>query len=390
MTKRRLFVLTAIAVLILTACAAETEGPAEDVSAEPIKIGFVSDFSGEWAANEVPARDGAQFAVDEINEAGGVLGRPLELIARDGKDDNALTMRLVEELIDDGVVYIIGTVGDPLVATGKVACEKGIPISTGIGSADTLIMDIGECGFQPMMADTTQGAVAAQYAYEELGARTAYTLLSNEFPYVQDLPEYFKQTFEHLGGEVIGTDEFRHTGGDYSAQATTIAGLDPQPDVIYTSMICPDTNIFVRQLRAAGIDTPVMGPDGFDNPVLLDAGEAMEGVYFTTSGMPSPGSPIEDFYNKFEEATGKRPDCSMYIIGYDEIYVIKHALESAGSAEPGDVMEALRTLKGFEGLLGSWDMGPDRRAKKSIAVVKVEDNEFQLQETLYPDWKPEP
>lgn len=387
MNKHRFFVLAVMASLVFAACAPapETEAPVE-----PIKIGFVSDFTGEWAANEVPARDGARLAVDEINAAGGVLGRPLELIARDGKDDNALTMRLVEELIDDGVVYIIGTVGDPMVATGKVACEHGIPISTGIGSADTLIMDTGECAFQPMMADTTQGAVAAQYAYEELGYRTAYTLLSTEFPYVWNLPVYFKQTFEHLGGEVIGEDEFRHTGGDYSAQVTTIAALDPLPDVIYTSMICPDTNLFVRQLRAAGVDTLVMGPDGFDNPVLLDAGEAMEGVIFTTSGIESPGSPIEDFYNRFEAATGKRPDCSMYIIGYDEIYVVKYAIESAGSAEPGAIMEALRTLKGFEGLLGTWDMGSDRRAEKSIAVVEVKNNEFTLIDMIYPDWKPEP
>jgi len=385
MNKHRFLGLAMMMGLLLAACAQATEAPVE-----PIKVGFVGDFTGDWSQTEIPYRDGALFAIDEINEAGGVLGRPLELVTRDCKNDGPLTIRFTEELIDEGIVYFMGTVGETLVAGGKVACERGVPISTGVGSADTLIMDIGECGFQPMIADTTQGAVAAQYAYEVLGYRTAYILLSTEFPYVENLPRYFEQTFEHLGGEVIGEDTFLYLGGDYSAQATNLASLDTQPDVIYTSMIVPDTNLFLRQLRAAGVDAPVIGPDGFDNVGILDAGEVAEGVLFTTSALDYPGSIIEDFYNRYEAKTGKRPDVAYYADAYDEMYMLKQVIETAGSADPGPIMEALRTLKDFKGITGTFTMGPDRRAERPIFIVGIRNNEYSFVDLMLPDWKPEP
>ena len=408
-SKRLCFTILMLVTLLLAACAAqppeaapaapaeaEEAAPAESAeeeapaAVEPIKIGFVGDLSGDWALTDTPYLDGAKYAVDEINEAGGVLGRPLELVERDCKDDNPTNIRYTQELADEGIVYFLGTVGESLVAGGKVACEAGISISTGVGSADTLIDDIGDCAFQVMMADTTQGAVAAEYAYNTLGYRTAYILLSTEFPYVENLPRYFEETFEKLGGEVVGEDQFLYLGGDYSAQATTLASLDTDPDVIYTSMIVPDTNLFMRQLRAAGVNSPVFGPDGFDLVGILDAGEAVEGVHFTTSALDFPGSKTTEFYDAYEAKTGKRPDVSYYADSYDEIYMLKQIIEKAGSADASAIMEGLRTLEGFEGITGDWDMGADRRVDRPIVIVKIENNEYNFVELMVPEWKPEP
>jgi ABC-type branched-subunit amino acid transport system substrate-binding protein len=121
MNKRKLIGLGLILMIVLAACQPSTNN---QTSKEPIKIGFVGDFSGFWSLSEKPARDGALFAVEEINKAGGVLGRQLMLDARDGQNDNALTVRLLEEMINDGIVYIIGTVGDPIVAEGNIACKS--------------------------------------------------------------------------------------------------------------------------------------------------------------------------------------------------------------------------------------------------------------------------
>lgn len=392
-SKRSFFTLLMVVTLLLSACAnqpaEEPEEPGEPVeSVEPIKIGFVGDLSGDWSMTDTPYLDGAKFAVQEINAAGGVLGRPLEIIERDSKDDNPTNIRYTQELIDEGVVYFLGTVGEALVAGGKVACEAGVPISTGIGSADVLIDDMGDCAFQVMFADTTQGAVAAEYAYNTLGYRTAYILLSTEFPYVENLPRYFEQTFERLGGEVVGEDQFLYLGGDYSAQVTTIAALDEEPDVIYTSMIVPDTNLFLRQLRAAGVNSPVIGPDGFDNVGILDAGEVVEGVLFTTSAMDF--GKTKEFYDAYEAATGKRPDVAYYADAYDEIYMLKQVIEEAGSADAAAILEGLKTMSGFEGVTGDWDMGSDRRVDRPIVIVGIEDNQYNFVELMSPEWKPDP
>jgi len=124
------------------------------MAAGKIKIGHPGDFSGIYSFYDSPVRHGAQFAIDEINAAGGVLGRKLELMARDCRNDQGLGVRLAEELIRDGAVYLIGTTGDPFLAQGSVACAASVPISTGDGTAPTLVGDIGECAFQICMSRT--------------------------------------------------------------------------------------------------------------------------------------------------------------------------------------------------------------------------------------------
>ncbi len=282
------------------------------------------------------------FAVEEINKAGGVLGSQLELDARDGQNDNALTVRLLQELIDGGAVYLIGTVGDPIVAEGNIACKAGIPISTGIGSAPNLIPDMGKCAFMMIWNDTMQGAAAAQYAYKQ-GFRTAFLLRSNELSYVKDLPTYFGETFEHFGGKVIGEEEFRVNAGDYSAIVTKIASLNPKPDVIYSPQINPDSVLFMRQLRAAGVEIPVYTPDTNDAPNILDGGASVENMLVTTHSFPLPRSTLAAFYDKYEAAKGTRPDNVSYALGYDEIYAVKQAIETAGSTEPSALMDRLTT-----------------------------------------------
>ncbi|MCG6911437.1 MAG: ABC transporter substrate-binding protein, partial [Deltaproteobacteria bacterium] len=168
-----------------------------------IKIGHPGDFSGPYSFYDAPVRNGAEFAIEEINKAGGVLGRKLELVARDCRNEQGLGVRLAEELIDEGVVYIIATTGDPALAQGAVACSSGVPISTGDGTAPTLVGDMGDCAFQICMSDNIQGALAAEYAYKK-GYRKAFMVYSTEIPYTNNLPEYFKKAFEKLGGEILG------------------------------------------------------------------------------------------------------------------------------------------------------------------------------------------
>ena len=100
------------------------------------------------------------------------------------RNDVAEAAKVTQQLIDDGAVYLIGTVGDGILAEGQVACATGVPISTGLGTAPTLVGDMGECAYQLVMSDNIQAAVLAEYAIAE-GYETAYVLGSNEIPYTQ-------------------------------------------------------------------------------------------------------------------------------------------------------------------------------------------------------------
>lgn len=355
---------------------------------ESIKIGMVADFSGDYAFYDSMVRDGAQFAFDEINKAGGILGRPLEFIVRDGRNEQNLSVRLTEEIISEGVSYIIGSCSQPLVAMGVVACKAGVPMSTGTSTAPVLVRQMGSCGFQWVMTDDVQGAAAAKWAYGH-GYRTVYLLQSTEYPYSKNLPLYFKDAFERLGGKVIGILQFRMFGGDFSAQVTKLASLSPKPDAIFTPMFLPDPPPFMRQLRAAGVDIPVIGGDGMHDDAILEAGEAMEGVVFVGHGFPSKGNPMDELYNRYKEAKGKFPAGTIFGLGYDEAYIVKATIEATGSAERSALLAALPNVKGFKGVTGETNMNPqNHRARRPGWIVKIKNGAFSLVDVVSPDYVP--
>jgi branched-chain amino acid transport system substrate-binding protein len=386
-------VLTSVVALVLvaTACGGGdgTDGGGDGTGEGPIKIGYVGDFSEIYSYYDAPLRDGAQYAIEEINAAGGVLGRELQLVTRDNRNDVATGTRATQEVLDQGVVYMIGTTSDAFLAQSQLVCEAGIPTSTGDSTAPTLTQDI-PCAYQLVMSDNVQGAVAAEYALEQ-GHRTAYLLGSEEIPYTANLPRYFEEAFTAGGGTIVGSDQYQIGAGDYSAQATKIANLPERPDVIFTPMFIPDTPVFLQQLRQAGVDTPVISTDGNHDAALLDAGaKALDGFVFTTHAFPGAGTPLAAFDAAYEEATGAAPVSVVVGVGYDEIYALKAAIEAAGSADPAAIAAALADVE-YEGVTGTIRMNAEtRRAEKEVTLVRLDGAEMTYVGAKYPSVVPEP
>jgi branched-chain amino acid transport system substrate-binding protein len=366
------------------------EGDASGASGDPIVLGFPADLTTDWAYYDSPMDEGAQFAVDQINEAGGVLGRPLELKTVDMRNDVAEAAKVTQQLIDDGAVYLMGTVGDGILAEGQVACAAGVPISTGLGTAPSLVGDMGECAYQLVMSDNIQAAVLAEYGLAQ-GYGTAYVLGSNEIPYTKDLPVFFSDAFEHGGGTVVGTDQYKLGAGDYSAVVTKIANVDPAPDVIFTPMYIPDSVVFLRQLRQAGLTMPVLSTDGNGDAALLDAGvKAIDGLTFSNSVCTAEGDPeVQAFYDDYNAANGSDPSSYVAVIGYDEVNLVADAIETAGSAEPAAIIEQLAQTD-YTGISGHVVMDPaTRRADKPAALVQMDGAEFTcLEQPNFPEYVP--
>ncbi|HEY7761666.1 MAG TPA: ABC transporter substrate-binding protein [Actinomycetota bacterium] len=393
---RRAVVMMVAVCLAAAACSTADEpegdggGASGSASGEPIVIGFPADLTTDWSYYDAPMQEGAQFAVDQINDEGGVLGRPLELQTVDMRNDLAEATKVTQQMIDDGAAYLIGTVGDGILAEGQVACAAGVPISTGLGSAPTLVGDMGECAYQLMMSDNIQAAVLAEYAIDQ-GYETAYVLGSNEIPYTRDLPKFFTDAFENGGGSVVGEDEYKIGAADYSAVVTKIANTDPAPDAIFTPMFIPDSAVFLRQLRQAGVEIPVLSTDGNADAALLDAGaNAIDGLTFSNSVCTAEGDPdVQAFYDDYEERYGKEPSSYVAVIGYDEVNFVADAIEAAGSTEPDAIIEQLAALDAT-GISGDVTMDPEtRRANKSVALIQMDGTEFTcLDRPDFPDYVP--
>ncbi|MDE0047473.1 MAG: ABC transporter substrate-binding protein [bacterium] len=318
-----------------------------------ITIGYAGGFTGYLAPYDQPSLNGVQLALEQINAAGGIMGMPVEIVVKDTRSDTAQAAVVAQELIDEGVVAMIVSCDvDPAVASGVMAQAAEIPSASSCASTPTLPAAVGPYMFSNYTADNLQGAVLAEYARGQ-GHENAYILLSRDTPYTEKLPEYFGEAFEAMGGTVVAVGEYTMGQQDFSAEVTNIGGLDPSPDVIQTSAYEPDFPAFIKQLRAAGIDTPVLGSDGIDSPTTFALGDVAEGVVFSNAGFASPGSALEAFEMAYEEKYGTPNDTVFTATGYDLMMVIAAAIEAAGTTDGPAIRDAWDNLENVQVATGS-------------------------------------
>jgi branched-chain amino acid transport system substrate-binding protein len=353
---------------------------------ETLKIGTAVGLTGSLAFADVPATNGMLLAIDEINAAGGIGGKfPIELIQKDSRSDPSQAAVAAQELIDEGVSIIVTPCdADPSIGAGQMAQAAGIAAFSTCASSPTLPVAVGDHMFANFPGDNVQSAVSGKYAIEQ-GYKTAYILYSPDTAYTQ-LPLYFKDVFEAAGGSVIAEDTYTMGQQDFSAQVTKIAAMDPRPDVIMTAAYEPDFPAFIKQLRAAGITTPVIGSDGIDSPTTFALGDVVDGVVFTTAGFAAPGSPLEAFNQKYEAKYGAPPDTVYTAIGYDLIKVVEAAAIAADSTAPDALWQAITTLENVQGATSlityKGTMGMPIR---EVALVRIVGGGRELVEQVAPD-----
>lgn len=350
------------------------------VSAETLKIGLATAQTGSLAGYDGPVIEGLHIAVDEINAAGGINGNiMIELIEKDVRSDAAQTAIAVQELADEGVsVIVLPCDADPsLAAIGTVSAEK-IPAISTCASSPTLPMIGGDFMFANFPGDNVQATVSAEWAWGE-GHKSTYIVYSPDSQYTT-MPLYFADVFEVLGGKILGKDTHAIGQQDFSAIATRIAALDPQPDVIMTSSYEPDFPSMLKALRAAGVTAQMIGSDGIDSPTTFSLGDVGEGVVFTTAGHATEGSPLAEFNAKYEATTGNASETVFNAIGYDLIIVVAEAVKAAGGSTDSiairDAMAELENVRGATSLITY--KGTNGMPVREVTLIRVKDGEREL------------
>ncbi len=376
MTFRRTLTLTALTI-----------GLAVPALAEDLTIGLATAQTGGLAPYDQPTLAGFQMRVDEINAAGGIAGKyPIKLIAKDTRSDSAQTALVAQELVDAGVQIVITPCdADPSIAAGMITQGAGIPAFSFCASTPTLPLAVGDYMFSNYPADNVQATMLANYALEQ-GYKSAYILTSPDTAYTLKLPEYFGQVFTTKGGTLLGEGSFAMGQQDFSAEVTKIAAMDPRPDVIMTAAYEPDFPAFIRQLRGAGVTTPVLGSDGIDSPTTFAMGDLVEGVVFSTAGFATEGSPLAAFNAKYKEKTGEEPNTVYIANGYDLGTVIEAAVTKADSLDPKAIRDAIASLEDVEGVTGKITYaGTAGMPLRSVALVRVVGGNRELVTQGVPD-----
>jgi len=394
MKRHSLLTIIMLAVLILSACApAATEAP----PAQPVKIGVIYNLTGGMASLDVPSANGAKLAAKEINAAGGVLGRQLELVVYDGKTDAATIGNAATQLVEsDKVIAMMGfSDTDMTLAAAPIAAKAGIVFVTSGATSPKLPEHVPDYLFMSCFGDNVQAAAAAEYSFNDLKAKTAYLLIDKGMEYTLLLGKYFKERFVELGGQIALEDTYQTGDKDFSAQITKLKALATMPDIIFISAGPDDVGVIVKQFRDAGMDKPIVGGDGYDTPLLVEiAGPGAENTYFTTHSLMDPDlgtDAVKKFITAYQAEYNTPPENAFAGLGYDTVKLLADAIKRAGSDDPKAILEALKSTKDFPGITGSITFPPGSRIpQKGVTMILVKDGKFTLAAEIVPEKVPAP
>jgi branched-chain amino acid transport system substrate-binding protein len=385
---------------------APEEEPVEEEAEDegPIIIGAVFNATGWMADYDQPPREAALLAVEDINAAGGILGREVQLIERDGKTDPTIVREVAQELIDEGAHAIIAPcdfdIGGP---ASQAAQEAGLVGISTCATSPLYGSDIlGDKQFTVGAWNNILAAAMAEYGYEELEWRTAYVVVDTSIDYTLSLGEYFGEHFTALGGEILGEDTY--VAGDegflaqedLSAQIEAILALEEEPDVLYVTGYSPYLGDVLLAMRQAGIETPLAGGDTYDDVNLFALLGPMHGtnIYMATHSWlrPEAGEEMARFIELYEAEYGVLPLSSFIVVGWDTVKILAEAMEAAGTTDGAAVAAAMEEME-FDLLSGqlAWSSAVEGHAtQKSTAIVQLQEGRPSFLGWARPENPPEP
>ncbi len=341
-----ILVVATIALVALGACGDDDDDGGGE--AEALKIGALMSFTGDLSDFGEPIFNGAQLAVDEINAAGGVNGKPVQIVR--GDDGTAPQQGVTEakRLIDvEGVQAIVGALasGVSLQVAESVTGPEGIvqisPASTSPGLSEAKDSDFL---FRTTISDAAQGLVLADLAQDE-GIESVCTLYINS-PYGEGLSKAFTAAFEDLGGTVTEQVPHESEQATYAAEVQKCEGADALAAMAYPE----SAGVFLREAAEQGITEKYLFVDGTKSTDMIEAlgWTDFDGTRGTApSSLPTEGA--TSFDERYKAAYGELPPLPFIKEAYDAVYVIALAAEKAGSSDPKKIRDALRDVSNDPG-----------------------------------------
>jgi len=353
---------------------------------DTIKVGEYASLTGKEASFGQQSHKGLTLAIEELNAAGGVLGKKLELITEDNQTKPGESATAVKKLISrDKVVALIGEVasGRSLEAA-PIAQAAKIPMIAP-AATNPKVTQTGNYIFRVCFIDPFQGTVMAKFAQTDLKAKKVAVLSSVSNAYSVGLAKFFKETFTANGGIIVSEKNFSEGDKDFRAQLTAVKAAGA--DAVFVPSYYTEAALIARQARDLGINVPFFGGDGWVADQLLEiGGEALNGCYYSTHFSPENQDPVvQAFVKKFKARWGanENPD-AFAALGYDAAYVLVDAIKRAGSTEGPKLRDALAATKNFTGVTGVTNIDANRDASKPAAIIAIKKGKLEFLKTVAP------
>lgn len=342
-------------------------------AADPIKIGHYGSMTGSEATFGQSTDRGIRLAIDELNAAGGVLGRTIELITYDTRGDSGEAGKAVTRLVSsDKVVAVLGEVASSLSLAGGAVCQQFKVPMISPSSTNPRVTVGRDYVFRVCFTDDFQAYGLAKFAKENLKASKVAILYDQKQAYSKGLRDEFTKAFKKLGGEIVSDQAYSGGDQDFSAQLSNIRSTNAE--VLLAPGYYTDGAAIAIQARKLGMKMPLLGGDGWDSEQLGKiAGDSIIGSFYSNHSAPDQPE-MKGFVEKYKaKHAGQVPD-ALAGLGYDAVYLLADAIKRANGVAGPALRDAIASTANFPGVTGSITIDKNRNASKALVIVEMYKN----------------
>jgi branched-chain amino acid transport system substrate-binding protein len=349
-------------------------------AAEPIRVGLVDETTGPQAEAGVLTLHGVRLALEEINAAGGILGRPVELIVEDNQSTNPGTVLAYSKLVDQNVVAVIGPLRSTQVQAASPTIAKAkLPAIIG-GSDPSLTRVNNPWIFRVRPSDLYSSRVMAEYGLQTLGKRK-WAIVHSTDTFGTNGKNALVDALKAKGVEPVLVQGYTSNQQDFTA--VVLAVKKSGADIIGSYMTnSPDVGIFAKQARQLAVDADWIGSTSLSTETALKlAGEALWGTWVVTDFFPDANAESKAFAGRFRAKHGFNPD--LYSAwSYAALYLLKHAIQNAGSTDSEAVRKALLATRGLKGIAGTYQFDANGDGLHGYTIVRNEQGKLVFIRTI--------
>jgi branched-chain amino acid transport system substrate-binding protein len=344
---------------------------------ETIKIGFFAPLTGPVAADGASAKQSVELALKEVNAAGGIMGKKIELVVYDDRLNPQEAVAIANKLIErDQVVGVVsGSYSGPTRVTAPIFAKAGVPMVAGY-AVHPDVTKAGNSNFRNGFLGEVEGGAAGEYAVKVLKSKKpAIINMDNDFG--REISAGFAKRAETLGAKVLIREVYKYPGEkDFRPFLTRIKAANP--DLIFAAGYYDVAALMCLQAKELGIKTQILAEEGFDSPKYIELAKGTaEGVIIATNlDRDDPRPVVQDFLKNYKAAYGIDPDM-VGASSYDAFMILVNAVGRAGSVNRTDVIKALLETKDYNGLTGKIGKFVKGEVVKPVQFQIVKNGKFR-------------
>ncbi len=348
-----------------------------------IVVGEFASLTGGSASFGQSSHKGTQLAIEEINAAGGVLGKKLKLITEDDQSLAGQPATIARKLISqDKIVALLGEVASSKSLEAAPICQQNKVPMISPASTNPKVTEVGDFIFRICFIDPFQGTVMSKFALGK-GFKKVAVLTDVKQDYAVGLAEFFMKHFKENGGEIVKEQKYSTGDKDFKGQLTSLKAS--KPDAIFVPGYYGEVALIARQAKQLGIKVPLLGGDGWVGDSLLKvAGNALDGSFYSSHFSDADQTPdVQEFVKKYKAKFGGSPD-DMAALGYDSAMILADAIKRAGGTDGAKLRDAIAATKNFKGITGVITIDEKRNASKSAVIMTIENATMKFMQTVAP------